>query len=624
MPRPEKTAQPTLRDVRAWVLVVLVAACSPPPEEPGTGGGSGGRGGGRPTGGGAGGAGGTAGSSGGGTAATGGGSTTGTGGGSTSGTGGGTTSTGGGTGGSGGSSGSGGGNTGNVNCANFADTPATACGNPDTPGGICRTRLCQPCTDPADDARCVTAYGAGHLCEAGACVRGACRTNADCGGQLCLLPARVCVRCTSDVQCGPGNVCNTASGACQGATCANANAACTANANDFCCGGSCVRGTCYTSAQCSGAEACIANTCTTCAAPTGNVLCVDPAGGDDLRGTGAAGCCFRTLTRAVETPNDGGARVISLRGNVTGAGESFPLRLPPNVSVTSDVNGTPRSIAVAPGAFAFELSTPGSSLTDLELYDGGGGVRVLGTASFASNVLTRVHAHDMSHDGVRVELGSVAIDGTFERNANGLRVWGGTGRSVIGSAHFDDNRQHGIWVDRNGSVVLFGNDAGSLTASRNGAHGLMLLNTPGTPAPVVRVEGLFALDNGRDGMRVGSNSNLAAMNGNVLQGNARSGISVRSWAGGTGTVTLNGTLRPNVYTSNAAAQLCIEPQSSLLTVDARASVFGTRDCSLASSTGLDVTRAVGCTGGVDVGGVRLPDGGGPTGITVRLAPCQDL
>lgn len=585
------------------LAVLVVAACSPPPEDPGTGGGGatgGGRAGGSATGGGT--AGGTA-------------------------TGGGT----GGSGGSGGSAGSGGG--GPVSCANFADTPATACGSPDTPGAICRTRQCQPCTDPTDDARCATAYGPGHLCEAGACVRGACRTNADCGGQLCLLPARVCTRCSSDVQCGAGNLCNTATGACQGNACANPNAACAANPNDFCCGATCLRGNCCTSAQCGMGQTCIANTCTTCAAPAGNTVCVDPAAGSDVTGTGATGCCFKTLTRAIESllaAGDGGVRVLALSGDVPAtAAESFPLRLPANVSVASDVSGTPRALAVAPGAYGFELALPGSSLTDLVLHDGGGGVRVLGTSNFAANQLTRLTVRDMSHDGVRVEVGSVAIDGRFERNLNGLRVQAGNARAVSGEAHFDRNRQHGIYADRNASVVLYGTDAGSLTASGNGGSGLMLLSTQGTPAPVARVEGLFAVGNTLDGMRVGDNSNFSTVNGCVLLGNGRSGLAVREWSGvGTGLV-FNGTPRPNVFQSsgagaNALAGICVEPQASTLSIDARAAVFGTRDCSLAASAGLEVSRSRTCSGGVDIGGVRQPDGGGPATIQVRLTPCQDL
>ena len=78
----------------------------------------------------------------------------------------------------------------------------------------CNGRLCvnNVCTDCPDDAACVTALGANHLCQNGTCVTGSCRMNSECGtGQICNATSQ-CVSCgTNDAACvtayGNGYIC---------------------------------------------------------------------------------------------------------------------------------------------------------------------------------------------------------------------------------------------------------------------------------------------------------------------------------------------------------------------------------------------------------------------------------
>ncbi len=216
--------------------------------------------------------------------------------------------------------------------------------------GVCKAGQCAVCADPTDDSLCSAAYGSSHLCIAGACLPGVCRTSAACGqGQLCDPASRLCQTCTGDSQCtgdtrygaghicaqgqcvmgncqtsttcsqkicgaqipytcgncstdsqcqtdptyGAGYICNTSAGQCVLNSCASPNTACAFNAADICCAGGggnkCLPGNCCADAQCGVGGVCVGNICSQCKAVTGGnpVFQVDPVNGDDQTATGS-------------------------------------------------------------------------------------------------------------------------------------------------------------------------------------------------------------------------------------------------------------------------------------------------------------------------------------------------
>jgi hypothetical protein len=210
--------------------------------------------------------------------------------------------------------------------AGMVCTPGAACSLSGA-NGVCKSdgSACVACpsADATGDGACVSAYGAGYLCLAGAsgnaCTLASCRVAADCAtkGQLCV--ANACSACTTDAQCGAGSICT--SGLCVAGNChtstdcdvgatvgqvcgASAPSTCGACGKDgdcagdayyagkgqtICEGGQCKAPTCASASgsppsRCPGASAaqgdlCCANACVPNTAPTG---------------TSAVGCCAST------------------------------------------------------------------------------------------------------------------------------------------------------------------------------------------------------------------------------------------------------------------------------------------------------------------------------------------
>ena len=174
----------------------------------------------------------------------------------------------------------------------------SACTQAGGGSGLCQSNKCVACTDTTDDARCVSTYGATHICVAGACVSGTCHTSATCtAGQLCGATTHTCAACAADAACkadttyGASTIClagacvtgdcHDTSGECSsgkicGLTIAHSCAACTTDANctadtfygtgNICVSGGCVKGNCHDSSECNGlvCGATVANNCGAC------------------------------------------------------------------------------------------------------------------------------------------------------------------------------------------------------------------------------------------------------------------------------------------------------------------------------------------------------------------------
>lgn len=172
--------------------------------------------------------------------------------------------------------------------------------------GLCKSGACVACADPADDAVCAAAYGAGHICIAGSCNPGTCHTSQQCAdGKLCDPASHTCVVCPNDAACkadvvhGSQSICLV--GKCVTGDCHDRNTDCRAGqicglsvphtcapcttdaqcngqfqAGTICVQGACVVGDCRGSSDCTGAKdglICGARTPNTCGKCTSDSQC---------------------------------------------------------------------------------------------------------------------------------------------------------------------------------------------------------------------------------------------------------------------------------------------------------------------------------------------------------------
>jgi len=586
----------------------------------------------------------------------------------------------------------------------------SACTLFDGSKGLCKSSACAPCVDPTDDAACKSAHGGGttsYLCVSGACTLAECRTDANCAtagkpGQICgLASANQCGRCTSDAQCkaasgyGTSTICSIATGTCVLAQCGVAattgttttpNTACSnANPADFCCGavgttpGTCVPGNCCTDAQCSTGNVCRSNVCTACPAVTDNTYYVDPATGSDTASTGSTTCAFKTISRAVAylsatygTAVPAGTRIL-LRGKATAAtGETFPIRVPPNVTVSSATT-TIQTVEVAAGRLGFTLATANSAITNLTI--AGLTTAYVGVAavSGANSTLGNVTVTGMRNDGVYVEGGTLKIgagvhvdkngvSGIGYPQGNGMRVVAGSVAITVNTGEattsFNENVRAGIFVENNGFVTVTGvpditgyptstnppavaSGTGTVTTNRNFGSGVFLVQS-GTATNTNVINGLVSWRNGANGMRVVTPSRVT-LRSSVTAGNGDNGVAIAmtntstpSTAGiDLGSDPFGKNILQTPSNGNAHAGICVGYLPIGTVIRAKGNYFNGKNCSvtpiptplpIVNFTTATYASAMDCgsVAGVDVAVSRNSSGGLPTGITVDLDNCADV
>lgn len=582
------------------------------------------------------------------------------------------------------------GSDGGASCTS-ANTPCDNSGR----AGLCKAGSCLACTDTTDDTNCTTAYGNPQLCLAGVCTPGDCRTNSDCGsnanGSLCgASTPNFCGKCTSDQQCA-GNtgttICDVSTGGCVAGTCSidagvlgGPPGACPVNGQDICCAATCqpgaganaccpgLSGDSYCAGKLdSGQATCKNNVCTTCPLVSGNYA-VDPNNGSDSTGSGdgsTPGCAFKTITRALQvigrTPAV--ATTITVLGASTvGVGETFPLVLPTNVTVTT--SGGAVTVSVPSGKAGFVLSAIGSGI------NGGSGAALTisgqnGNANTATygivintgtGVLTtngpkvsNVTVTNFLDDGILVENSGIVrigagvtstLNGVTTARKAGLHVTG-NGQAIVNVAsgaaatHFDANTNHGILVDGMGSVTVTGTvtnaatGQGTVTTNGNYAAGVSIEQTPGTP-PLNAISGLVAFGNTNgNGMRFVAGSNVSLRNSGSL-GNQGNGVIVSAVTATAGSndiskidlgsppdagVTYGGnTLQAALGSgNNGGAGICLQVRPNAGTLNAAGNQFATVNCGTTAGTLTLNSGACGnaaCTGGVcDLGIVNTTGNG---------------
>ncbi len=563
-----------------------------------------------------------------------------------------------------------------------------SCGDPGGTG-VCKGSTCSPCVDGDDDALCTAAYGSSaslYLCLAGYCVPGDCRTDSDCAananGPLCgVRSPHACGRCTDDTQCATRSIitpiCDTAAGACVGGTCAvtasGAAGTCPVNPEDGCCGGLCSApggtGACCPGAAgtafCQGLDAssdCINGVCTSCPATTNGQYLVDPVRGSDATGTGAtaAGCAFKTITRALAVIGASAALINVAGPSVIAAGEVFPIVVPANVSLFA--TGGTVTVQVPAGAAGFILNGGNSSLQDGFVVDGQSGGGTYGiVATVGSTFSTRIDTitvKGFAFDGILVQAGgALALGNAIQVTGNGLVTGRHAGMRVAGratatplttaSSSFFRNAI-GVVVEGAGSVSLTGTPvtdpptgAGSLTVGGNAVEGLRF--DPGGAMPSASVvTGVVAYANQGSGFHLFAGARVS-LRGNVSMANSGSGVLVSSALGpGPDDLHLidlgdlattagdNDLQEPPGASRNGAAGIClaVRPDSGTLLAEGNDLVAlspegGTSVVRAACATGPGLATAVvggcanapSCTSGVcDVGVVN-------SGNAVDVAAC---
>jgi len=576
--------------------------------------------------------------------------------------------------------------------------------------GLCKAGACTTCVDPTDDAHCTAAYGSTNspfLCVAGVCVAGDCRVNGDCAanasGPLCgVATPHQCGKCTVDSECkgngtdGGTPACDTTTGQCVAGTCSSAADAgedaapnaCPVDTADICCGAACVPG--GANACCPGQDvycenklndrsaACLGGVCTVCpavSASTPNYF-VDPINGDDSKGTGnnstTAACAFKTITRALAVINQSviSATVTVLGPSTVSEGETFPIAIPPNVTLTTNT-GTVK-VAVPAGVAGFHLNEATSAIVGGPPGDGGSapgliiegnvggpnaatyGIVAAGTGLSAMTApqISNLVVESFAEDGILVEAPGIlqigagvtsTLNGTAAARRSGLHVEGG--QAIIDVAatgsptHFDSNTQHGIFVQGDGSVTVTGTVAnastgtGSITANLNYFAGAWIEQTVANPAENA-ITGLVAYGSTNGyGFRFVAGSNVKLRSSAALA-NQLSGVIVsRSANGGTddigaidlGTVTdAGGSFGGNTFqgtlasAKNGGAGLCLATRANAGTLHAEGNIFEGVNC--ATTAGALHLNAAGCdNGGCTAGVCDLGITAG--GNTIDVATC---
>lgn len=534
-------------------------------------------------------------------------------------------------------------------------------------GGLCRAGTCTPCRDVADDGNCGTAYGggAGFLCLSGSCTPGDCRTNSDCAASsapLCGASVpNMCGACSLDSQCGAANaatpLCNTATGQCGAAGCssnptnANPPPSCSQNPADVCCGGQCVpsgasgptnrccaldpNANAYCTNLLGQTATCTNSVCTTCGPVTQGQYFVDPLVGSDDTGTGigtVSGCQFKTITHTLQVigndPSPG--TTIDIQYFI-GEGETFPLVIPPNVTLVADESFA--TINVPPGKAGVILSGAGAGingfspavLTVSGYGDAGVGVAAYGAATYgvvvpaAGTSIANLVVEGFVGDGIRVEQSgalSIATGVMASYNATGLHITGGASASFdpadggTGATYFSYNTGDGIVVDGSGVLAVHGTvtdptapRGGDFITEYNSGAGLLIQQTPGSAAEN-DVTGLLAYLNSGDGIRLcaGSNVRLRAC-GSLL--NSGSGVRVVSLPGPNGSNDIsaidlgnsgaaggpdyghNTVQSTDSQLVNAQSGICLATDADAGTLQAAGNLFATgvlADCSMTRLT----------------------------------------
>jgi hypothetical protein len=413
--------------------------------------------------------------------------------------------------GQGGQGGSGGNGGSSMGCApDGSKCQVTSDGN----AGLCdgQTSMCVDCVDPTDDMRCAAAYGGAYLCVQGSCVAGDCRQNSDCA------------QMSKDV-----------------------------------CGG---------------------HTCQVCDAVSNALFLVDPVSGDDAAATGSgtagghanSACAFKTVTAAIVAVNAAGtvnATTIQILGpSSVGAGETWPLAIPGNTTVTA--SGGLVTVAVPSAQTGFSISKPLAAIDGSAsgiTIDGGGGMAsntpqhgvVTAAGSDTTDFLTSVTLKRFANEAIVVNTGGLTLKSAVTVTTSGqpvpqmgpnvqshfaVRVGDGAGQLVIDvpagqtPTSIESNVDGGLQVQGLAKLTINGvpgpmAGTGTVVVQKNPGPGIEISN-PAQGQQQASITGVVSFQNGSpsapaanssSGIRITVGSS-ARVRGSVTLANGYSGIHV--------------------------------------------------------------------------------------------------
>jgi hypothetical protein len=385
----------------------------------------------------------------------------------------------------------------------------------------------------------------------------------------------------------------------------------------------------------SGSAVCGAgNVCTACAAVTGNTYIVDPVNGSDATGTGSASpvesCALKTIKRAltlIGTPT--AATTIQVVGGATGpstaSGETFPIVVPTNVTITTKPASGAVTVTIPAGVAGFTMNSPasaiqgntGASLTITTTANGAtDGVVVGGTAGTGgATTLANVSITGMLSSGILVNAGVVTINAGVVSNDNGTATSAGHGLDVeageaivtggaTAATTFNGNSAHGILVEGTGLINLTGAvttanpGVGTVETNGNVLAGVWMQQTPGAVTLTSStITGLVSFGNtGGNGMHIVVGSRVT-VRGSVFLGNKVNGVNI-SGGNGVGTVdsmagidlgntTTNGAntfQAPMNQGNNEAAGICIDVANGQAALLAVGNQFQATNCATTAAT----------------------------------------
>jgi hypothetical protein len=391
---------------------------------------------------------------------------------------------------------------------------------------------------------------------------------------------------------------------------------------------------------------------------------VDPVNGSDS-GTGSGdlsdggaspSCALKTITRALQLIGTTGLAtqvvVVGGTGVTVGAGETFPIAIPANVTITSSTG--PVTVQVPNGKSGFEIAKSPAGLTS--------GAILVATGSTAASTITNVTVSGMLGDGIHVNGGVVTIGQGVVSTKNGIQPTTrtgyqspglhvtGTGEAIINvpsgdtPTQFNANTAHGILVDQTGYIDLTGavtNGAmgtGTIQTNGNLPAGVWIQQTPGANIPRNIITGLVSYQNtGGNGMRIVAGSSVTVRSSAFLA-NAADGVIVSTY--GTGATAVNDMSKidlgdatgngdntfqaPLGAGNNGNAGLCIAVAANAGVLSAVGNQFSAANCATTAATltlnasgcGNSATR---CASGVcDLGYASAADS---TGNSFNVAMC---
>lgn len=409
---------------------------------------------------------------------------------------------------------------------------------------------------------------------------------------------------------------------------------------------------------------------------TSPVYYVDPVHGSDT-GTGtltlsdggaSTSCALKTITRALQIIGNAvvPTQIVVVGGGsaTVGAGETFPIAVPANVTLSTQ--GGAVTVNVPGGQTGFTMTAPNATITSgsgalLTITSSGtpGGAIgiVVGTNSAATTEISNVAVTGLTEDGILVKgSGVVTLGAGVNASNNGTSTKGGNGLSVQDSGEaiitvasgaapttFDDNTAHGILVQDTGSIRVTGSatsaTAGNVETNGNALAGVWIQQTAnGASTPPQNViNGLVSFANsGGNGMRIVAGSNVQVRNSSFV-GNGGNGVILSS--GGTTAAPVNSLAHIDLGSSgsnggntfqaalgagnNGGVGLCVSLKgagSTGQTLSAVGDIFHAANCATTAATltlnaNACANSAKACAGGVcDLGQTA-------TGTTFDVSTC---